>query len=108
MCIRDRCDDDVYEGFVGAIDARVAAGETLENRLIRIEETALHSASLDGDIARISIVFTADIAAVTRDKDGNVVAGSLDDAIESRDIWTFSRNVHAAGPDWLLDETDEG
>jgi len=106
--LRELCDDDVYEGFVGAIDARVAAGETLENRLIRIEETALHSASLDGDIARISIVFTADIAAVTRDKDGNVVAGSLDDAIESRDIWTFSRNVHAAGPDWLLDETDEG
>lgn len=106
--LRELCDDDVYEGFVAAIDARVEAGETLDNRLIRIEETALHSASLDGHIARIAIVFTADIAAVTRDKDGNVVAGSLDDAIESRDIWTFSRNVTAIGPDWLLDETDEG
>ena len=51
--------------------------------------------------------FTADIAAVTRDKDGNVIAGSLDDAIEARDLWTFSRNTTAAGPDWLLDETDE-
>ena len=45
--------------------------------------------------------------AVTRDKDGTVIAGSLDDAIESRDIWTFVRPVDAMWPDWLLEETDE-
>lgn len=106
--LRELCDDDVFEGFAAAIDAREAAGETLENRLIRIEETALHDASLDGDIARIAVAFTSDIAAMTRDKDGTMIAGSLNDAVESRDIWTFSRHVHAVGPDWLLDETDEG
>ena len=57
--------------------------------------------------ARITVRFTADIAAVTRDAAGTVVAGSLDDAIEARDLWTFSRDLTAAGPDWLLDETDE-
>lgn len=106
--LRELCDDDVYASFAAAIDAREAAGETLENRLIRVEETALHSAGLDGDIARIAVAFTADIAAVTRDKHGTVIAGSLDDAVESRDVWTFSRDVTATGPDWLLDETDEG
>ena len=50
----------------------------------------------------------ADIATVTRDKDGNPVAGSLDDAIESRDIWTFSREIDSPDPDWVLDETDAG
>jgi len=102
------CDADVYQSFVGAIDARNAAGETLDNRLIRIEETAIHSATLDGRMARIAVRFVADVATVRRDKDGHVIAGSLDDAIESRDIWTFSRDVTAAGPDWMLDETDEG
>lgn len=106
--LSDLCDDDVYEGFVGAIDAREKAGETLDNSLIRIEETRIHSASLDGKLARISVLFVADIAAVTRDKDGNVVAGSLDDAIESRDVWTFSRNTVDPDPNWVLDETDEG
>ncbi len=106
--LRDLCDDDVYEGFAAAIDARTEAGETLENSLIRIEETRIHSASLDGRIARIAVLFVADIAAVTRDKDGNVIAGSLDDAIESRDVWTFRRNVSANDPNWVLDETDEG
>jgi predicted lipid-binding transport protein (Tim44 family) len=106
--LRELCDGDVYAGFVAAIDAREAAGETLENTLIRIEEVRIHSASLDGKIARIALLFVADIAAVTRDMDGNVIAGSLDDAIESRDVWTFSRNVSARDPNWLLDETDEG
>ena len=106
--LRQLCDDDVYQSFAAAIDARAEAGETLDHRLIRIEDTVVHSASLDERTARIAVRFLADIAAVTRDKDGNAVAGSLDDAIESRDVWTFSRNVDSADPDWLLDETDEG
>ncbi|WP_156495381.1 Tim44/TimA family putative adaptor protein [Croceicoccus estronivorus] len=102
------CTADVYDSFASAIDAREAAGEVLDNRLVRVEEVVVHAASLDGRTARIAVRFTADIAAVTRDKDGNVVAGSLDDAIESRDIWTFTRRIDAPGPDWLLEETDEG
>ncbi|MGZ3272003.1 MAG: Tim44/TimA family putative adaptor protein, partial [Croceibacterium sp.] len=106
--LNQHCDRDVYDSFAAAIDAREAAGETLDNRLIRIEETSIHSAILDGKIARIAVRFVADIATVTRDKNGTVIAGSLDDAIESRDIWTFMRDVTSAGPDWVLDETDEG
>ncbi len=106
--LRQLCDDDVYESFAAAIDEREAAGEVLDNRLVRIEDTLVHSATLEGRIARIAVRFTADIATVTRDKDGNVIAGSLDDAVESRDIWTFSRDVTSSAPDWVLDETDEG
>lgn len=102
------CDRDVFEGFASAIDARTAAGETLESRLIRIEEAKIVSASLNGSVARIVVRFVADIASVTRDAEGHVIAGSLDDAIESRDLWTFSRDLTSRDPDWLLDETDEG
>lgn len=102
------CDRDVHEAFAAAIDARLAAGETLENRLVRIDEATILAASYAAPIARITIGFVADIAAVTRDAQGNVIAGSLDDAVEARDAWTFSRNVSSADPDWLLDETDEG
>ena len=106
--LRELCDDDVYDSFASAIDAREKAGETLENRLIRIEDSVIHSARLDGRTARIAVRFVADIAAVTRDSDGVMIAGSLDDAIETRDIWTFSRDVTSATLEWLLDETDEG
>ena len=106
--LRDLTDKDVYESFASAIDAREEAGEKVENRLIRIEDASVRSAELDGRTARISVLFVADIAAVTRDASGNVIAGSLDDAIESRDVWTFTRNVGSSDPNWVLDETDEG
>jgi len=106
--LRELCDTDVYENFAAAIDEREAAGQTLDNKLIRIEDTTVHSAMLDGKMARIAVRFVSDIASVLRDKDDNVIAGSLDDAVESRDIWTFSRNVTSSDPAWLLDETDLG
>ena len=102
------CDRDVYDGFAAAIDARVAAGETLESRLVRIEDMTIVAASYEAPMARVAVSFAADIASVTRDANGLVVAGSLDDAVQSRDVWTFSRDVTSAAPDWMLDETDEG
>lgn len=106
--LRELCDDDVYEGFAAAIAEREAAGHMLENRLIRIEDVSIHSAELDGDTARIAVRFVSDIAALTRDAEGTMVAGSLDDAVESRDVWTYSRKVTSSDPAWLVDETDEG
>jgi predicted lipid-binding transport protein (Tim44 family) len=102
------CDSDVLEGFSAAIDVRTAAGETLDNRLIRIEEISILAADYNAPIARISLSFQADVATVTRNAEGQVTAGSLNDAVESRDVWTFSRSMNSATPDWLLDETDEG
>jgi predicted lipid-binding transport protein (Tim44 family) len=101
------CDRDVYQGFVAAIAAREEAGERLENSLVRVEDATIVDAQVQGTMARITVRFTADIAAVTRNAEGTMIAGSLDDAIEARDLWTFSRDLSAAGPDWLLDETDE-
>jgi predicted lipid-binding transport protein (Tim44 family) len=106
--LRQLCDRDVYEGFAAAIDAREAAGETLDNRLIRIEDSTISAAGVEGNRARVTVRFRSDIAAVTRNAEGVVVAGSLDDAIEAVDVWTFSRDINSADPDWLLDETDEG
>ncbi|GGE00046.1 hypothetical protein GCM10011515_19820 [Tsuneonella deserti] len=106
--LRELCDDDVYAGFNSAITDREAAGETLDNRLVRIEDARIESAELVGGMARITVRFVADIAAVTRDKDGTVIAGSLNDAIETRDLWTFKRDVRESDPHWQLDETDEG
>ncbi len=106
--LRHLCDSDVFESFAQAIDARNEAGETLDNRLVRIEDMAITGAGYDAPMARVTVRFRSDIAAVTRDKDGNVIAGSLDDAIEAVDIWTFARNTNSSGPDWLLEATDEG
>jgi len=101
------CDDDVRASFEESITAREADGHVLDNRLVRIEKAQIVEASVNGRIAEVALRFEADIAAVTRDKDGNVVAGSLTDAVGTKDIWTFTRDIRSADPNWKLSETDE-
>ena len=101
------CDSDVFASFQEAITAREAEGHVLDNRLVRIEKAQIVEASIQGGNAEVALRFEADIAAVTRDKDGNVVAGSLTDAVGTNDIWTFTRDIRSADPNWKLSETDE-
>ncbi|KEQ51715.1 Tim44/TimA family putative adaptor protein [Sphingobium chlorophenolicum] len=101
------CDADVLASFQDAIAAREAEGHVLDNRLVRIEKVQIVDAGVTGRMAEISLRFEADIAAVTRDRDGNVVAGSLTDAVGTNDIWTFTRDLRSTDPNWKLSETDE-
>lgn len=100
------CDDDVRESFVEAIDGREARKEVLENRLVRIDEARIIDAEYDHPIARITVRFDADVASLIKDADGNIIGGSLTDAVESHDIWTFMRDVKSGDRNWKLDETD--
>ena len=102
------CERAVYDGFAAAIDARAATGETIDARLIRVNDARIISADYEAPMARIAVRFVADIASVTRNGEGAVIAGSLDDAIESQDLWTFTRDLTSRDPDWQLDETDQG
>jgi predicted lipid-binding transport protein (Tim44 family) len=98
---------DVREAFAAAIAERKEAGHTLDNRLVSIESARIEAARLEGRTAFVTVHFVADIAAVTRDAEGNVVAGTLTDAVATNDSWTFSRNLKDSDPNWLLVETDE-
>jgi len=98
---------EVRAAFEESIDEREAAGHTLDNRLVAIERAAIENARLDGRTAEIEVRFDAFVAAVTRDKEGELIAGSLSDAVPTNDIWTFRRNLASKDPNWLLVETDE-
>lgn len=105
--LAELCEEAVRAAFAEAIAARNAAGEVLDNRLVAIERAVLSEVVLAGGVARITIRFDADIAAVTRNADGQVVAGSLTDAIGTHDVWTFARALKSADPNWQLADTDE-
>jgi len=98
---------EVRASFETAIEEREAAGNVLDNRLIRIDRAIIDEAELSGRVASIHVRFDADIAAITRNRGGEVIAGSLSDAIETHDIWTFRRTLGSDDPNWLLVDTDE-
>ncbi len=98
---------EVREAFETAIREREEAGHKLDNRLVAIERAVIEEASLEGRTASITVRFDADIAAVTRDGEGHVIAGSLEDAVPAHDLWTFRRDLSSPDPNWLLVDTDE-
>lgn len=100
-------EDEVRESFAHAIAERKTAGHVLENRLVSIERAIVADASLSGKVAKITVRFDADIAAVTRDGSGAVVAGSTSDAVETHDVWTFTRTLRSSDPNWKLSDADE-
>lgn len=105
--LADLVTPDVLAAFEEAITQREAAGQVLENRLVAIERATIVSAAVLGRDARITVRFDADIAAVTRDAEGNLVAGSTSDAVATHDDWTFARTLKSADPNWKLSDTDE-
>ncbi|CAA9509322.1 MAG: Tim44-like domain protein [uncultured Sphingomonas sp.] len=105
--MRPHVDDHVFETFSTAVEQRNKDGLKLDNRLIAIEQALIAEATVDRSVAVLTVRFEADIAAVTRNADGEVVAGSLSDAVQTRDLWTFRRDVASRDPNWVLIETDE-
>jgi predicted lipid-binding transport protein (Tim44 family) len=105
--VRPHVDDHVYESFETAVEQRKKDQLTLDNRLVAIEQAVISEAMIDRDVAVVTVRFEADIAAVTRNAEGQVVAGSLDDAVQTRDLWTFRRDIASRDPNWRLIETDE-
>lgn len=105
--VRGFLDPEIAAAFDSAIAERQAAGQKLDNRLIAIEQALIAAATLTGKVASVTVRFEADIAAITRDADGNVIAGSLSDAVQTRDRWTFRRDLGHGDPNWILIETDD-
>ncbi len=53
----------------------------------------------------MTIKFVAEISNVTRDAEGEVVAGDAMAVNVVTDIWTFARDVRSSDPNWRLIET---
>lgn len=79
----------VYNSYVAAIAAREAKGAT-GPELVRLRGAEITDAALEGDTARVTVKFEAELA------EG---AHGVRDA---RERWTFERNVRASDPNWLL------
>jgi predicted lipid-binding transport protein (Tim44 family) len=99
-------DQEVYQGFVQAIDERNAAGETVDFTFIGLDKSDIVEAELAGQIAQITMRFKSQLISVTKDSDGRVIDGDPTEVTEMTDIWTFARDVSMGDPNWKLVATE--
>jgi predicted lipid-binding transport protein (Tim44 family) len=96
---------EVLANFEKAIRDRVAAEQTMTTTLVSIDAASVVEARLAGAVASVSVRFAAKLVSVTRDKSGVAVEGSPNDVVDHLDVWTFTRDVAAGDPNWLLAAT---
>lgn len=99
---------DVYDGFNAAISAREERGQRNETTFVSTEKSLVHDAQLKGRTAQVAIRFHSKMITVTRDRDGTVVEGALDQVGDVFDLWTFAREIDARDPNWRLVATEAG
>ena len=106
--LRPLLSDEVFQQFVTAIDERVAAKETLETRILRLDSADIVEAELLGRNAQVTVKLTSQQINVTRAMDGSIVDGDPEHPTEKTDYWTFARDTRSADPNWVLVATSSG
>jgi predicted lipid-binding transport protein (Tim44 family) len=101
VALRPLLSDETYQGFDRAIADRDALGHEQVSELRRIENVAVEDANLRGNIADVTVRFVSDQVSLTRDKQGQILAGT-DAVTEITDLWTFERDLATHDPIWRL------
>ena len=98
---------DVHRAFATAIEQRQAAGETLETRILGLDDADIVRAGRDGHTVHVTVKFVSRQIYVTRAKGGSIVDGDSEHPSEKIDTWTFARDTRSADPNWLLVATGD-
>lgn len=97
--------DEVYASFEGAITARSDQEIIVANQFLDLSNCVATSVTLSNSIAEITVQFTAEIIAVSKDSAGRIIEGDPSDSVTVNDLWTFSRDVTSSDPNWTLTGT---
>jgi len=105
--LKNLLEKDVYEGFVTAIDAREADGNSVDFTFVALPNIQYLQAELDKRVASITLRFDAQVVSATKDADGRLIEGHEERVVDIADEWTFSRNTRSRDPNWKLVATDQ-
>jgi predicted lipid-binding transport protein (Tim44 family) len=100
----------LFKAFSGVIDEREKNGETASVEIHAVRKVDVLDASVNGKMAQIIVRFVADETSILRDKKDKLIFGDPERVTETRDIWTFGRDIRSRDPKWILMATreDEG
>lgn len=97
----------LYKAFAAVIDDREENGETASVEIHAVRKVDVLEAGVDKRQAFVTLRFVADETSLLRDKDDKLLFGNPERVTETRDIWTFVRDIRSRDPRWLLTATRE-
>lgn len=98
---------DVYAAFDQAISDREAKKIVQETEIQAIRRVEIVNATVQKNMAYISLRITAQEISATRDEKGEIIAGDPDRMFEMTDRWTFGHDIKSQDPVWYVYETND-
>jgi predicted lipid-binding transport protein (Tim44 family) len=100
---------EVYDAMIGVVAEREKNGLKVEATFVGISDLALKDATFDRQSreAEVAVRFVGELTEVVKNARGEVVSGSANTIKKQKDVWTFSRTMGSADPNWLLVATSE-
>src|SRR5215472_11054416 len=106
--LRPLLSDEVFHRFAMAIDERVAARETLETQIEKLDSVDIVEAGVAERTAQVTLKLVSHQINVTRAMDESIVDGAPGQPVEKTDYWTFARDTRSTDPNWVLVATSSG
>ena len=94
--------DDVYVVYEDAISARESKNYRQVTDLGRLKSAKIKDVKMDGAIARIHVVYDAELTSALLNEAGDVVEGDPDVLSSISEVWEYERNLKGSDPNWLL------
>lgn len=91
-----------FDAFSQDITEREARGETVQANFVSIDKADIVGAEVKGRVAELTVTFVSQMISATRDKNGAVIDGSVDQVAVVTDTWTFARDTSTKDPNWRL------
>jgi len=99
---------EVFAAFDQVIAGREQAKHTVEFTFVGFKDVKIVHAALKNRAAEITVAIGAQFISATHGAGGEVVDGDTKSVRDVTDVWTFTRDVNARDPNWLLVATSGG
>lgn len=92
----------VFKSFSGALQDRQEAQQTVETKIVNLRDPEVISMDIKGKQEQITLKFVSEQITVTKDAEGKILDNPARLSLVMNDIWTFSRPIGSANPNWVL------
>ena len=99
---------EVFAAFAQVIQGREQRKEHVEFTFVGFKDVKIVHAALKDRVAEITVAVGAQFISATLAEDGQLLEGDTKSVRDVTDVWTFTRDVRARDPNWLLVATSGG
>ncbi len=98
----------MFAAFAQVIAGHEQRKEKVDFTFVGFKDVKIVHASLKNRTAEITVAVGAQFISATTDAAGQTIEGDAKSVRDVTDVWTFTRDVQARDPNWLLVATSGG